>query len=116
VQLSIQANTDAARSGTATIAGKVVTVNQESGCAISLSSPSTTVPVVGGPGSVSVTAGASCAWTAVSGATWISVTGGGSGTGPGTVMFSVDANATGTARSGSITIGGQTFTVNQAGS
>ena len=116
VQLDIQANTDSARSGTATIAGKLVTVNQDSGCTITLSSPSTPMVVGGGPGSVNVTAGASCAWTAVSGATWITVTGGGSGSGPGTVTFNVDANASGAARNGSITIGGQTFTVNQAGS
>jgi hypothetical protein len=115
VRLDIQANTDAARSGIATIAGKVVTVNQDSGCTISIAPGSTPMVVGGGTGSVTVTAGANCPWTAVSGATWIIVTGGASGSGPGTVTFSVDANVSGATRNGSITIGGQVFTVNQAG-
>jgi hypothetical protein len=46
---------------------------------------------------------------------WIQITAGANGTGGGTVNFNVDANATGVARSGSITIGTQTATVNQAG-
>ena len=115
VRLGIQANTDAARSGTATIAGKVVTVNQDSGCAISIAPTATPMVVGGGTGTVTVTAGAGCTWTAVSSATWIIVTGGATGSGPGTVTFSVDANVSGATRSGSITIGSQVFTVNQAG-
>jgi hypothetical protein len=115
VRLDIQPNSDAARTGTATVAGKTVTVNQDSGCAISISPSSTPMVVGGGSGSVTVTTGAGCSWTAVSGATWIVVTGAPGGTGPGTVTFTVDANATGVPRSGSITIGNQPFTVNQAG-
>ena len=56
-----------------------------------------------------------CAWTAVSTVPWITVTKGGNGSGGGNVEFTVDANATGAARSGTITIGGQVFTVDQAG-
>jgi Viral BACON domain/Putative binding domain, N-terminal len=115
VRLDIQANTDAARTGTATIAGRVVTVNQDSGCTITLTPSSTPMVVGGGPGSVTVTAGANCTWTAVSGAGWITFPGPNAGSGSGTLMFNVDANTTGVTRSGSITIGGQVFTVNQAG-
>ena len=115
VRIDVQPNTDAARSGTATVAGRVVTVNQDSGCTISIAPTSTPMVVGGGTGSVTVTAGAGCAWTAVSGAPWIVVTGGANGSGPGTVTFSVDANVSGATRTGSITIGGQPFTVNQAG-
>ena len=64
-------------------------------------------------GTVAVTAGAGCTWTATSGVPWITVTSGASGTGNGPVGFSVAAN-TGSARSGTMTIAGQTFTVNQA--
>lgn len=115
VRLDIQVNSDAARTGTATIAGKTVTVNQDSGCTISLGSSSQPMVVGGGSGNVTVNAGAGCTWTAVSGAAWIVITSGSSGSGPGTVAFTVDPNATGTPRSGSITIGGQIFTVYQAG-
>jgi hypothetical protein len=119
VRLDIQPNSDAARSGTATVAGKIVTVNQDSGCTITIAPTSTPMVAAGGSGSVTVTAGAGCSWTAApaSGTTGIVVTGppGGAGTGPGMVTFTVDANATGIPRSGSITIGNQVFTVNQAG-
>jgi len=115
VRLDIQPNTDVARSGTATIAGHVVTINQDSGCQISLNPPSQVAAVGSGSGSVAVTAGAGCAWTAVSGAAWIAVTAGASGSGNGTVQFTFEANTTGVPRSGTITIGGQQFTITQAG-
>jgi len=51
----------------------------------------------------------------VSNATFITVTSGSSGSGNGTVGYSVAANAGSTSRSGTITIAGQTFTVTQAG-
>jgi len=116
VRLDIQPNTATARSGTATIAGRVVTINQESGCQVSLNPPSQVAAVGSGSGAVAVSTGAGCAWTAVSGAAWIAVTGGASGSGNGTVQFTFEANMTGMPRSGTITIGGQQFTINQAGS
>ena len=62
-----------------------------------------------------MTAPAGCAWTGVSNNTsWLTVTSGASGSGTGTVAFSASANPTTSARTGTITIGGQTFTVNQA--
>ena len=115
VQLDIQPNTGPPRSGAATIAGKTVAVTQESGCTFSIVPATQNAAVAGGTGSVAVTAAAGCAWTAVSNAGWITVTKGGSGSGAGTVEFSIDANATGARRTGTITIGGQTFTVDQAG-
>ena len=66
-----------------------------------------------GTGSVGVTAGSACAWTAASNAEWITVTGGSRGTGNGTVSFTAAAN-TGAPRSGTLTVAGQTFTINQA--
>jgi subtilisin-like proprotein convertase family protein/pimeloyl-ACP methyl ester carboxylesterase len=47
--------------------------------------------------------------------TWLSVTSGSNGTGNGTVSYSVVSNATGVARSATLTVAGQTFTVTQAG-
>jgi hypothetical protein len=117
VQLDIQANSDAARSGTAMVAGHLVTVNQDSGCRVSINPAGQTATVGGGQGSITVTASAGCPWTAVSNnPEWLTITGAASGSGSGTVQFAVAANATGAGRSGTITIGGQTFTVTQAGS
>lgn len=84
-------------------------------CTYSLSAANGSFDSSGGTGSVNVDASTnSCTWTAVSNASWITVTSGASGTGDGTVNFSV-APTTGGNRSGTITIGGQTFTVNQTG-
>jgi Zn-dependent metalloprotease len=84
-------------------------------CTFSISPSSSSQPAGGGTGSVSVTAGAGCSWTAVSNATFITITGGASGAGNGTVTYSVAANTGTSSRTGTMTIAGQTFTVTQAG-
>jgi len=84
-------------------------------CSYSISPTSASVAAGGGTGSVTVTAGAGCAWTAVSNASFITVTSGSSGSGNGSVGYSVAANTGSAARSGTMTIAGQTFTVTQTG-
>jgi hypothetical protein len=84
-------------------------------CSYSISPTSASVAAGGGSGTVTVTAGAGCAWTASSNAAFITITGGASGSGSGTVSYSVAANGATTSRSGTLTIAGLTFTVNQAG-
>ncbi len=69
----------------------------------------------GGTGTVSVTAPAGCTWTAASNVGWVTINGGTSGSGNGSVAFTVSAN-TGVARTGTLTIAGQIFTVVQGGS
>lgn len=113
VDFALAANTGPARSGTLTVATRTVTINQDSGCTYTLGATSYTSPTAGGPSAVTVSAAAGCTWTAVSQVPWITVTAGASGSGDGSVQFNVGANATGAPRSGTITIAGQTFTVNQ---
>jgi Zn-dependent metalloprotease len=85
-------------------------------CATAAISPtSASHPASGGTGSVSVTAGTGCSWSAVSNAAFISITGGASGTGNGTVSYSVASNTSTTSRTGTLTIAGRTFSVTQAG-
>ena len=84
-------------------------------CTFSISPSSASYASAGGSGTVSVTAGAGCAWTAVSNDGFIAVTAGASGSGSGTVTYSVGANAGTTSRTGTLTIAGRTFTVTQAG-
>jgi len=68
-------------------------------------------------GSMTITAGTGCGWTAISSATsWLTVTAGANGSGNGSVSFSVASNPNTSSRTGTITIGGQTFTVTQAAS
>jgi hypothetical protein len=99
------------RHGQISVNAAKVTVD-EAGCAFALAQTNQSVPAQGGAGSVGITAGAACPWSAVSNADWITITGGSSGTGAGSVAFSVAPN-TGPARSGTLTIAGQAFTVNQ---
>ena len=84
-------------------------------CTYSISPSNATVGASGGSGTVSVTAGSGCTWTASSNAAWVTVTSGASGSGNGSVRYSVAANS-GSSRSGTLTIAGKTFTVNQSAS
>jgi hypothetical protein len=66
-------------------------------------------------GTVDVSAGPGCAWTARSNDGWITLTSGTSGNGAGVVAFSVgDHNGNG-ARTGTATIAGHMFTITQQG-
>jgi hypothetical protein len=84
-------------------------------CSFSISPTSASVAAASSSGTVTVTATAGCSWTAVSNASFITITSGASGTGNGTVGYSVAANVATTSRTGTLTIAGQTFTVTQAG-
>lgn len=84
-------------------------------CTYSINPTSSSQPATGGTGTVSVTAGTGCSWTAVSNSTFITITSGSSGSGSGTVGYSVAANTATTSRTGTLTIAGITFTVTQAG-
>ena len=114
VTFSAQATSGPARSGTLTVANQTVSVNQTTGCAVTISPESQSFTPSGGTGDVAVTAPTGCAWAATSNAPWLTITQGSSGSGNGTVRLSVAGN-TGPARSGTLTIGGRTLTVNQAG-
>jgi hypothetical protein len=97
-----------------TIAGNNFSITESGVCTFSLSSTSVNLPASSGTGMVGLTAsGGGCPWTASSNVPWLAITAGSSGTGSGTVTYSIAAN-TGAPRSGTLTIGGQTFTVNQA--
>lgn len=117
VGFSAAANaTSTTRIGTLTIAGQTFTVTQAAPpapCTYSIAPAAQTIDASGGVTSVSVTAGAGCAWTAVSGADWLAVSPPASGTGNGTVSIVVARNP-GASRVGTVTIVDQTFTVTQA--
>lgn len=81
-------------------------------CTYTLAPATASVAAAGGPGTATVTAGSGCAWNAVSSVSWITTSS--SGSGNGTINYTVAANTATTARSGTITAGGQTLTVNQA--
>jgi hypothetical protein len=80
-------------------------------CSFSIFPTGRSFPASGGQATVSVTAPDGCAWTAVSNVSWITILSGASGSGNGTVSYSVASTTR--ARSGTMTIAGQTSTVRQ---
>ena len=106
----------AARTGILTVAGRTFTVEQAGApCVFAISPESQSFEPSGGTGGIDVTAGAGCAWTAESKAEWISVTSGASGSGNGTVSYTVAENTGPDSRTGTLTVASKTFTVDQAG-
>ncbi len=114
VGYTVAANTGPARSGTITIAGKTFTVNQVGGCAYTLSPTSASVVIGPSIRTFNVASEAGCVWTAVSNDSWLTISAGATGSGDGTVQYTVAAN-NGATRTGTITVAGQTFTVQQTG-
>ena len=112
VNYSVAANTGPARMGTMTIAGQTFTVTQDSGCTFMLSSMSQNFVAAGGMNSVNVITNTGCPWTGASNDGFITIDSGSSGSGNGTVNYSVGVN-TGPARMGTMTIAALTFTVTQ---
>ena len=85
---------------------------QPAPCTFAVSPSTLSPPAAATNGVATVTTTTGCAWTATSNRNWITL-GATGGTGSGSVSYSVAAN-TGSARSGTLTIAGQPFPVNQA--
>lgn len=84
-------------------------------CTFFLSTPSLSTTANAGSGTVQLTASAAdCPWVITTSDSWITVTSAPNGTGNATVAFSYAFNTTGAARSGTLLIGGQTFTITQS--
>jgi hypothetical protein len=83
-------------------------------CTYTISPTNQSFSSYGDTDSISVTTQSGCSWTATKSLDWVSITSGSSGTGSGTVTYSVSANSTGQPRKGTITIGNQNFTIRQA--
>jgi hypothetical protein len=117
VQYAVASNAGTARSGTLTVAGHTVTINQAAAppptCTFTVSPTSVSFGPGGGSASIGVSPStAPCAWTAVSNSGWLTVTSGASGTTTGQVSYGVAPNP-GVARSGTMTIAGRTVTIFQ---
>jgi uncharacterized protein (TIGR03437 family) len=119
VTCTVSPNLDSApRTGVIWIAGQSLTVNQSGVvCSLVAAPRSVSVAASGLTGaSLTVTSPApDCQWTGVANVAWILVSGGNTGTGSGTVMYTVGVN-TGGLRTGTITVAGQKVYINQAAS
>ncbi|MBA4183898.1 MAG: VCBS repeat-containing protein [Acidobacteria bacterium] len=117
INFTVQPNMIGGRTGSIVVTNGVFSqtflIQQPSGCPFALGNSVQNVSASGGTGTISVTAGAACVYQAASNVPWIQITSA-SQTGNGTVTFTVLPNPTTVLRSGTITIGARTFTVNQA--
>jgi hypothetical protein len=115
----VAANSGIARNGTIAVADQIFTVTQAAfACTYTISPTSENFTAAGGNGAVTVTTTSNCTWTAVSSVSWITVTGGASGTGTGVVAYAVQPNTgnnprNNNPRNGSLTIAGRTFNVSE---
>ena len=110
----------------ALVVGILVLVGLGPGCDDSPSGPSpvctfTIAPASlsftedGGSGSIALTAsGPTCAWTATSGASWVTL-GAAAGNGSGTLAYQVASNGSADGRTTTVAVAGQSHTVSQAG-
>jgi hypothetical protein len=114
VPLTVAPNNGPSRTGTISVASTVLTVNQGSPCEWTFLPPDTILGAGGGNGNILVIVTGACTWTAVSDVDWITVTSGASGVGNGLVQF-VAAPNNGPARTGTLTIAGRRYQVNEAG-
>ena len=119
VAYDVSANTGSAREASLTVAGRTFIVSQDAAptappCSFSINPASRDLAASGGATSVDVTSQAGCAWTVQGGASWI-VVNETSGSGSGTVNYTVTPNTTISARQATLTVAGRVHTVNQAG-
>jgi hypothetical protein len=84
-------------------------------CTIAISPANVSFGNEGGPGTVAVSTSAGCTWTAAASGGWITIAEGASGTGSGSVKYTVAANTSGQSRTGTLTVGGQAHGITQAG-
>ena len=125
VSYSVQANTSStARTGTITVGTTTFTLTQSGKTTTppvtqptyTLAPASASVTADAATGSLSVQTQATSTWFAQSTASWLMVNNpAASFTGSGTVSYSVQANTSTTARTGTITVGTTSFTLTQAG-
>ena len=105
------------RHGNISIGNRTFAVTQDgsvpANCTYSIS-PESGVIRGAAQGQIAVTASSpGCPWQATANVPWITITAGASGTGSGTVTYSVPANPGSTKRKGKITVGGKVFVLKQ---
>ena len=98
------------------VGGTTIPLNQlGTACTYSLQSLTASVPGLGGGGAVGVVTAPACTWSsATNSPTWLSITSSGSA-GSADVQFVAQANPSTAPRSGTLTVAGLAYTVNQAG-
>ena len=87
----------------------------EAQCIYTVAQTTVSVGSTGGAGTIAVVTGSSCAWTAVSSVSWITITRNASASGLASTDYAVAPNPTGVTRVGTLTVATKTITVTQSG-
>ena len=90
-----------------------VTFDETTSCAYQIEPTIQVFTASGGSDTVNITTSPGCSWTLSNTLPWVTITSGSSGTGAGTVNYSVSTDFGEYAQTGTITVAGQTFTVIQ---
>ena len=114
MRLLVAPNVGAARTGTVTIAGTSVTVEQDGvmACTYNLKPKRLEVKAGQDEAEIEVKTRDGCAWTASSPVSWVTVREGSRGSGDGKVRLRIDEN-TGPARSTTLDVAGEPFSLTQ---
>jgi len=115
VNYTVDENTIAPpRQGTIIVQDQTYTVTQ-AGCSYALSSGIASPSAKGGTNTVNVITTSPCPWTATPNNAWLTILNATNGVSSGTVTYIVAPNGSSNARTGTVSIADQTFTVIQAG-
>jgi hypothetical protein len=103
------------------VAGSTITVGQDGtppvppACDFDVSPEAAAFPKDGGNGTVTVAAPPGCGWIAAANVAWITISSGASGSGSGTIDYTVAENNATTARAATVTAAGRAVQITQAG-
>ncbi|HKV92439.1 MAG TPA: BACON domain-containing carbohydrate-binding protein [Candidatus Angelobacter sp.] len=117
VTFQVAANPGTSRTGTITLGASVLHITEQGAgpslnCTFSINPSHAAIDNVGGDLRVIVSTSSGCQWISSSNASWLTITSGASGSGPGAVSIHAGVNG-GSARTGTVTISGITYTVSQ---
>lgn len=127
VRFTVEANSvPSPRTGRVNVAGLAVTVRQTAAgapppppgpgdCTFAVEPASADIGSAQTDGTFALLTDETCAWSAASDAGWLTIVAGGTGTGPGEVMYRAAENAGSSGRTGHITVGNAVFTLVQQG-
>ena len=113
INFTVAANTGPARDANIVIGSQTFAVSQAR-CTYAVAPGSLTFSAAGTPPQdITLTTQASCNWTATSSDSWIVIVSGGSGPGNGTIRIELQVHTGTTARTGTLSVGGETVTITQ---
>jgi fibronectin type 3 domain-containing protein len=119
VNYTVDSNSSSSsRVGTITVAGRgyiVIQAGAAAGCTYTISSSAAGFPSAGGSSNVTVTTSSGCSWNVSNSPFWLTITSNSNGIGSASVDYVVAANASTSARSATLTIAGNNYTVSQNG-